>query len=205
MLHTMIQWIALHGYGVIYAVLALGIIGLPVPDELILAYIGHLIYKGSLRPTPAFAAAFLGSISGMTLNYGLGRIFGPYLIGKFGRFMHLTPDKMDRMHDWYEHSGKWALFLGYFLPGLRHVSAVVAGTSKMHIGEFAFFAYSGGLAWSIVFIGIGFYLQENWARETERIHYILLGCTAAVVVFAAVYLLIKDRGKKKGAGRKTGV
>lgn len=199
MVHTIIHWIAAHGYGVIYAVFALGIIGVPVPDEWLLAYLGHLIYKGRLLIVPTVAAAFLGSISGMTLNYGLGRTFGLYLVEKFGRFVRLTPEKMGRVHEWYEHSGRWALMVGYFLPGVRHVSAVVAGTSKMTFWEFALFAYSGGLIWSGVFIALGYFLEGQWARATERIHYILLGCSAAILVFAAGYLLVKKlHGRKDG-------
>lgn len=185
-----IHWIAAHGYGVIFAVFALGIIGLPVPDEWLLAYLGHLIYKGRLLAAPAVAAAFLGSIGGMTLNYGLGRTFGRYLIGKFGTYVRLTPEKMDKVHDWYEHSGRWALLIGYFLPGIRHVSAVVAGSSKMTYGEFAFFAYVGGFIWSSAFISLGYILEGQWERETERIHSILLGCSAVVLVLAVGYIIV---------------
>jgi membrane protein DedA with SNARE-associated domain len=200
MVHTIIHWIAAHGYGVIYAVFALGIIGLPVPDEWLLAYLGHLIYKGRLLIVPTVAATFLGSISGMTLNYGLGRTFGLYLVEKYGRFVRLTPDKMGRVHDWYEHSGRWALVIGYFLPGVRHFSAIVAGTSKMTFWEFALFAYTGGFIWSSVFIALGYFLEGQWARATERIHYILLGCSVAVLVIAAGYLLVKKlRSRRDGS------
>jgi membrane protein DedA with SNARE-associated domain len=195
-----IHWIAAHGPGVIFAVFALGIIGLPVPDEWLLAYLGHLIYKGRLLPVPAVAAAFLGSISGMTLNYWLGRTFGLYLVGKFGKFAHLTPEKMGRVHEWYEHSGRWALMMGYFLPGVRHVSAVVAGTSKMTFGEFSLFAYTGGFVWSCAFISLGYFLEDHWSRETERIHHILLGCSAAVLLLAAVYLIVKKYGARRNHG-----
>lgn len=200
MVHTIIHWIAAHGYGVIFAVFALGIIGLPVPDEWLLAYLGHLIYKGRLLPVPAVAAAFLGSISGMTLNYGLGRTFGFYLVAKFGRFVRLTPEKMDRVHEWYEHSGRWALMIGYFLPGVRHVSAVVAGTSKMTFWEFGLFAYTGGLIWSCVFIALGYFLEGQWEKETERIHYILLGCSVAVLVLAAGYVIVKKMRSRREDG-----
>ena len=89
--------------------------------------------------------------------------------------------------------------IGYFLPGVRHVSAVVAGTSKMTFWEFALFAYAGGLIWSGAFIALGYFLEGQWARATERIHYILLGCSAAVLVVAAGYLLVKKlHGRKDG-------
>jgi len=197
MVHTIIHWIAVHGYGVIFSAFALGIIGLPVPDELLLAYLGHLIYKGRLLPAPAFAAAFFGSITGMTFNYVLGRTFGLYLVVKFGRFVRLTPEKMSTVHDWFEHAGRWALLIGYFLPGVRHVSAVVAGTSKMKFREFSLFAYTGGLLWSSAFISLGYFLESQWERKTERIHSILEAGSLLVLVMLALYLAIKARRKKE--------
>lgn len=196
MITTTIHWIAAHGYGVIFALFALGIVGLPVPDEWLLAYLGHLIYKGRLLTVPTVAAAFFGSITGMTLNYALGRTFGLYLVKRFGGLARLTPEKMNRAHDWYEHSGRWALVIGYFLPGVRHVSAIAAGTSKMTFREFALFAYSGGFLWSGAFISLGYLLEGQWARETERIHHILLGCTATAVVLGAGYVLMKKKRNK---------
>jgi membrane protein DedA with SNARE-associated domain len=193
-----LHWIAVHGYGVIFALFALGILGIPFPDEWLLAYLGYLIYKGRLLPAPTVAAAFFGSISGMTLNYALGRTFGLYLVGKFGRFVRLTPEKMSKVHDWYEHAGRWALLLGYFLPGVRHMTAVVAGTSKMTFWEFALFAYIGGFLWSNTFIALGYFLEEQWAKETERIHHILeIGSVLALVVLA-LYLLLQKRKQKSG-------
>jgi membrane protein DedA with SNARE-associated domain len=191
MIETIIHWIAVHGYGVIFALFAFGIIGLPVPDEWLLAYLGHLIYKGRLLPGPTVAMAFLGSICGMTFNYVLGRTFGLYLVRKFGGIFRVTPEKLGRMHDWYKHSGKWALMIGYFLPGVRHVTAITAGTSKMTFWEFALFAYTGGFIWSITFISLGYFLEEEWARETKRIHHILEIGSVAVVLVVAGYLLWK--------------
>lgn len=195
MIAIITHWIALHDYGVIFGLFALGIIGLPVPDEWLLAYLGHLIYKGRLLPAPTVAAAFLGSICGMTLNYALGRTFGLYLVNKFGGFVRLTPKKITNLRDWFEHSGRWGLLAGYFLPGVRHVMAIAAGTSKMTFLDFAFFAYTGGFVWVCTFISLGFFLQEEWSRETEKIHRVLEVGSVAILVFLMCYLLWK-RGKR---------
>jgi membrane protein DedA with SNARE-associated domain len=198
MIEMILHWIAVHGYGVIFALFALGILGIPFPDEWLLAYLGYLIYKGRLLPVPTVASAFFGSICGMTLNYLLGRTVGLYLVRKFGSILHLTPEKMSKMHDWYEHAGRWALLFGYFLPGVRHMTAVVAGTSKMTFWEFALFAYTGGFLWSNTFIALGYFLEEQWAKETERIHHILeIGSVLALVVLA-LYLLLQKRKQKSG-------
>ncbi|HKC10930.1 MAG TPA: DedA family protein, partial [Vicinamibacteria bacterium] len=69
------QWIAHYGYVAIFSLLVLGIIGLPIPDETLLLFVGYLIYKGQLRAIPSLASAFLGSLCGITLSYAVGRTF----------------------------------------------------------------------------------------------------------------------------------
>ena len=70
----------------------------------------------------------------------------------------------------------------------------------MTFWEFALFAYVGGFIWSAVFIALGYLLEGQWARATERIHYILLGCSVAVLVSAAGYLLVKKlRSRRDGS------
>ncbi|MBV8729091.1 MAG: DedA family protein, partial [Acidobacteriia bacterium] len=68
-----LTWITQYGYLAIFLLLALGIVGLPVPDETLLTFTGYLIYKGHLSPPLAFASALGGSASGITASYALGR------------------------------------------------------------------------------------------------------------------------------------
>jgi len=196
MIGTIIHWVTEHGYGVIFALFALGIIGIPFPNDWLLAYLGFLIYKGTMLPVPTVAAVYFGCICGMTLNYMLGRTVGLYLVGKFGSLVSLTPDKIDRMHDWFGRKGRWGLLFGYFLPGVRHLTAFAAGTSKMTFNEFAIFAYSGAVVWSSTFISLGYFLEEHWSRETKKIHHILEICSVAVLILLAGYLLLQKRKKK---------
>jgi len=198
MIETIIYWITEHGYGVIFALFAIGIVGIPLPNEWLLAYLGFLIYKGNLLPVPTVAAAFFGSICGMTLNYVLGRTAGLYLVTKFGSHVNLTPERLGRMHDWFEQKGRWGLLFGYFLPGVRHLTAFAAGTSKMTFYEFAIFSFSGAFVWSSAFISLGYFLEEHWSRETKKIHHILEMGSVAVLVLLAGYLLFL---KMKRTGR----
>jgi len=198
MIETIIYWIAEHGYGVIFALFAIGIVGIPLPNEWLLAYLGFLIYKRNLLPVPTVAAAFFGSICGMTLNYVLGRTAGLYLVTKFGSHVNLTPERLGRMHDWFEQKGRWGLLFGYFLPGVRHLTAFAAGTSKMTFYEFAIFSFSGAFVWSSAFISLGYFLEEHWSRETKKIHHILEMGSVAVLVLLAGYLLFL---KMKRTGR----
>src|SRR5437588_11364536 len=106
MSHAAFQWIEHHGYVGIFSLLAFGIVGLPVPDEWLLTFSGFLACKGTLRFVPTFAAAFLGSACGITINYTLGRIFDTYVIVKYGSLFHITSETTDRIDGWFEKLGR---------------------------------------------------------------------------------------------------
>jgi membrane protein DedA with SNARE-associated domain len=155
-------WVSQYGYLAIFLLLSLGIVGLPVPDETLLTFTGYLIYKSHLSPPMAFASALGGSASGITISYALGRSFGMALLHRFGKYLHLTPERLERAHQWFERIGHWALTFGYFIPGVRHLTAYAAGMSGLAPHNFALFAYSGAVLWVGSFLSLGYFLGDRW-------------------------------------------
>jgi membrane protein DedA with SNARE-associated domain len=192
------SWIAHYGYVAIFGLLMLGIVGIPIPDETLLVFTGYLIFKQELAPLPAFVSGFLGSICGISVSYALGRTLGLYLVSRLGRFIHLDAMKLDRVRAWYERKGKYALIIGYFIPGIRHLGAYVAGSSQLHVPSFAPFAYLGGLLWSSSFIAIGYLLGDEWERMSASIHrYLMIGAGIATVAIAIGVILMRRRHAKQ--------
>ncbi len=190
---TILHWIMQYGYIGIFCLLMLGIVGVPVPDELIMTCAGYLIFKGYLQPAPTVIAAFLGAVCGISLSYTIGRVVGTSLIDKFGPLVHLTPEKLKSIHGWFERFGKWTLVFGYFLTGFRHLVAIVAGTVKLRVPAFAPFAYTGALIWSVTFISLGYLLGEQWNRMARHAETVALILTILVCAAGAIYLLKRRR------------
>ena len=176
---TVSQWITQYGYAAICLLLMMGIAGLPVPDEWLLTFSGYLIFKGRLHPALTLLAAFCGSACGISLSYWLGRTFGLYVIHRFGRYLHITDERMSKAHQWFERAGEWSLTFGYFIPGVRHLTALVAGAAELRMTKFALFAYSGALIWSCTFLALGYFVGEGWTDASAQAHkYILIACAA---------------------------
>ena len=180
------HWLMQYGYGALFALLVAGIVGLPVPDETLLTLAGFLVYKGKFELIPMLLAGFLGSACGITVSYLIGRTAGIYTIHKFGRFLRVDDVALARVRHWYERFGKWILVVGYFIPGVRHFTALVAGASRLPYREFAIFAYVGALLWSSLFITIGYYFGRNWHRILNELqeHQIEAGIILAIGVLA---------------------
>lgn len=186
-----------YGYFGIFGALVIGIFGAPVPDELLLTYAGYLSFKGEMQLHLAILAAFLGSVCGITLSYGVGRFFGLFLFQKYGRFLHLTPERLGRAHDWFGRYGKWTLVAGYFVPGVRHLVACLAGTSRLGFASFALFAYAGGFIWTVSYILFGYFMGRDWVRLSGELHrHLLLGSVAVIAAMAG--WLIFRRLRRKG-------
>jgi membrane protein DedA with SNARE-associated domain len=200
---TLTQWISQYGYAGIFILLMLGIAGLPVPDETLLTFAGYLIFKGRLHPTPTIAAAILGSISGITLSYIMGRMAGKFVIERFGSYLHLTGERIERVHQWFDRLGKWALMIGYFIPGVRHLTAFVAGSAKLEPATFALYAYAGGLIWASTFIASGYLLGDKWSVVIKEIqhHFVIAACLASLLFI--VIRFARRSGAIQTAKRKT--
>jgi membrane protein DedA with SNARE-associated domain len=185
-----------YGYLAIFCLLTLGIVGLPVPDEWLLTFSGYWVYKGHLHFLPTVASAYAGSVCGITISYIIGRTGGLYLVHKYGGYVRLTPERLDRVHRWFERMGRWALFFGYFMPGIRHFTAIVAGSSELEPHIFAAFAYSGGLLWVLGFVSLGYFLGDQWTRISPEVDSVLLWLTVGVVAAAILVWWLRRRSLK---------
>ncbi|MCU7496487.1 MAG: DedA family protein [Ignavibacteria bacterium] len=197
-METLNYWIQHYGYGGIYALLMLGIVGVPVPDETLLALSGFLAFKGELSLLPAFLAAFLGSITGITISYFIGRGFGRAVLEKYGHYIHLSRERLEKSRLWFKKIGRWALLLGYFIPGLRHIISLLAGSAKMNYPEFALYTYAGGFIWAATFISIGYYFGEKWKNILQAIHHhIILSSIVLILLVSGIIIIRNFLAKKK--------
>ena len=73
---SVFTWVAAHGYGAVFLLLLLGVVGIPIPDETLLVFCGYLVWRGTLHPVPAFFSALAGSWCGISLSYTIGRTLG---------------------------------------------------------------------------------------------------------------------------------
>jgi membrane protein DedA with SNARE-associated domain len=194
-MESVFQWVSTYGYGAIFLLLMLGIVGLPVPDETLLVFCGYLISKGKMHPLGAWLSALAGSWCGISLSYTIGRTLGLGVVHRFGKYLHITEERLQRVHQWFDRIGHWALFVGYYIAGVRHFTAIVAGTSKLSFPSFIAFAWSGGLLWVSTFLTLGYFLGENWKRIADSIHEYLLYASIALIVVASCYYLFLRRRK----------
>jgi membrane protein DedA with SNARE-associated domain len=191
----LLGWVSEYGYAGLFGLLVLGIFGLPVPDETLLVFCGFLISQARLHPVPTWFAGVGGSVCGISLSYAIGRTIERGFIHRWGGYVHITEERLERVHRWFDRGGRWMLTTGYFIPGVRHLTALVAGMSGMSFRCFAVYAWAGAALWVTTFLVLGYVLGENWRTVFEAVHRWL----TIVVVAAGVagLLLWRLRARKK--------
>lgn len=178
-----------YGYLALFVLLAMGIVGLPIPDETLLALSGVLVAKGKLMLVPTLLVAYCGGMCGISLSYVIGRTAGYYLIKKYGRWIGITEPRLQYAHNWFERFGKWTLFIGYFVPGVRHLTGYAAGATKLDYKYFAIFAYSGAVCWASLFFTLGYYFSTRWEEIVSNLDIYMLIPLIAAAILGLVFFL----------------
>lgn len=181
------QLFAQYGYWVLLIGLPLDMIASPIPPgNTTLTYTGYLAFKGVLRWLPAMGAAYAGALIGMTVTYFIGYRLGVPLIERYGKWLLLKPEHLEKTRASYNKHGNKLLFISYFMPGIRQFIGYFAGIIRVPYPTFALYAYSGSFLWILVFIGIGYVFGDQWQMAfmwVERFFkYIFIGLLAVLVV-----------------------
>ncbi|WP_372631074.1 DedA family protein [Cohnella sp.] len=194
-----------YGYEVLFLGLLLEFIALPFPGETTMLYAGYLSYVGILNGWKAFAWAFAGTTIGMTITYFIGLKAGMPFVEKYGKWVLLSPSKLEKTKKWYQKYGNVLVFIGYFIPGVRHVTGYFAGIIGSPFRTFAAYAYGGALIWCALFVGMGHVFGPQWERVLHAIehHSWKLAIAAAVVagvVWGVRRAVLNGRKKRQAVG-----
>ncbi|RED57139.1 DedA family protein [Cohnella lupini] len=185
------QWIGQFGYAAMFLALCLGIIGIPVPNEIVVMTAGVAAGTGYFLPLPAFAATYAGVVSGISFGYAMGRLFGPSIVK---RLMSLGNRRIGKGL-----SGKWSkrydgigLSLSYFIPLIRHLMPYLTGMNKMPYGKLAVYAYGSGFVWTLIYFLLGYY-AGNHIRDIEEA-LIRHGSTLLwlIAVLGSVFVIVRS-------------
>lgn len=196
----LLGWLSRYGLQAVFGLQVLGIVGLPVPDEVLLTVAGTLARAGKLPLAGTLAAAMCGAMVGITISYVLGRVVG---LAALRKIVHIPDESLHRVERWFRRSGGWLLTFGYFIPGVRHVTAIAAGSSGLGYAPFAAYAYPGAIVWSSFFVTAGYVLGDEWRPAYEAIRRNVSVVIAAVALAYGVYLaIVLARWYRRRASRR---
>ncbi|EOQ18671.1 DedA family protein [Bacillus cereus] len=152
-LHELLSYIEQYGYWALFFCLWLGIVGMPIPDEMIVMSGGFVSSLDILNVVPAFLLTYLGVISGLSFGYILGKFFGKKALNKL---MNKKKVKyLLKSHEMIDKYGHYALVISYFIPIVRHIIPYLVGMNNMAFKTYALYSYIAGLVWTLAYFIMG--------------------------------------------------
>lgn len=154
MLHDIIDFIVQTvgdwGYIGIFLMMFLESSFFPFPSEVVMIPAGYLAYKGEMNLFLAVLAGIAGSLAGALFNYYLALRFGRKFISKYGKYVLIKEETMQKMEDFFAKHGHISTFSGRLIPAVRQYISLPAGLAKMNLLKFSLYTSLGAGIWVLI-------------------------------------------------------
>lgn len=196
------------GYWGIYFAMMIESASIPLPSEIIMGFAGYLVNLGEMNVWIAGIVGALGNISGSTIMYVLGLKGGRPIIDKYGKNLHVTPERMEKVDGWFAKWGDELVFVSQLMPGVRTFVSLPAGILKVNFPKFIVYTFVGAWIWctGLAYVAwkISESLQSNWDAVLlvleEKMVFLKYG-VVGIVAIVAIYLGWKWYNNKKKSAK----
>ncbi|GAC1388007.1 MAG: DedA family protein [Candidatus Saccharimonadales bacterium] len=182
-----------YGYLGVGGLITLEDFGVPAPGETVLIAAAFFAGLGHLNIIYVFLAGFLGAVVGDNIGFAIGEYGGRPLVERFGRYVFLTPDRLDKAEAFFNRHGGKVIILARFVAGLRQINGIIAGLSNMRWLKFVTYNIIGAALWVAVWSAVGYL---GGSHISTFLHYQLYASITAFVSLL-VFILFKFIRHKK--------
>jgi membrane protein DedA with SNARE-associated domain len=165
------QFVGHWSYAAIFVVVVLGNVGLPVPEETILALAGYLVWRGKLRLSLVLGVGLLSAVVGDNIGYWLGRRYGQTALPRYARWVLGHPERLETMLGFVQRRGPLAVFVARFVPGVRFAAGPLAGALGMPFSSFLIANVAGAAIYVPVMVAAGYAVGYGFGAYVERLRY----------------------------------
>lgn len=171
--------------------------GIPVPGETVLIAAAVYAGAGRLNVVAVGLIALAAAIVGDNIGYAIGRFGGHRLIDRYGRYILLTPARVERTEAFFARHGGKIVTVARFIEGLRQANGIIAGLSRMHWAKFLAFNALGAALWVATWVTIGdlagTHIGSIYSAITNAGLYVLIAVAVLIVAQIARHLLRRRR------------
>lgn len=154
-------YMLIYGYWAVFFGVMLENAGVPVPGETILLIAGYFASRGEFHLPLVMLIAATGAVIGDNIGFAIGHHYGRSVLLRLGRFVFLTPKRLERMENYFQSHGNKTILVARFITGLRVFAALLAGASKMRWRIFFAYNVAGAILWSVVITTLGYLFGQS--------------------------------------------
>jgi len=159
------------------------------------AFAANPYLKGPLEIEWLWALLLAASISGDTVNYSIGKYFGPRVFS-YDNSRFFRKDYLNRTHEFYEKYGAKTIIIGKFMPIIRTFAPFVAGIGHMTYPKFIAVNVTGGFCWISLFLFGGYYFG-NFPVVKENFTMVIFAIII-ISIMPGLYQFLRQRRGLKG-------
>ncbi|WP_055074514.1 DedA family protein [Pseudanabaena sp. 'Roaring Creek'] len=173
----------------------------PIPSELIMPLAGYTatLPNSTIQVIPAIAVGVVGTILGAIPWYYAGLLLGQQrlqiLAGRYGKWIGISGDDIDKSVTWFQKHGSKAVLFGRLVPGIRTLISIPAGISKMPLVPFFLYSTIGTVVWVALLTYAGYFLGKNYDLVEKYIDVITKVVVFGVLIAIAVFIGYRLRRK----------
>jgi membrane protein DedA with SNARE-associated domain len=201
-LHTLEPTLDNYGYLAVAGFVLLEDFGVPVPGETILILGAVYAGTGRLNIFLVGLIGFFAALIGDNVGFAIGHFGGRPLVERFGRYILLTPERLDTATGFFERHGGKIVAIARFVEGLRQANGIIAGISGMHWAKFLVFNALGAALWVIVWTSVGYFSGSHIStiyRDATR-YDTYLAVAIAILILAYILRRLSKRRDRRTSG-----
>lgn len=188
------------GYPGIFLTMVLESMVFPLPSEAVMPFAGCKVYDGRFTFEFVVMASTFGSIVGSLLSYFIGKYGGKPFVDRFGRILLLNREDLAATERFFTKYGQATIFFSRFIPVVRHLISLPAGTGKMNLVKFSMYTVAGACLWNGFLAFCGFLLRKNWENVMHYSRYIDIAVVALLALGLYYFITKHLQRRKKAAG-----
>ncbi|MDR1535336.1 MAG: DedA family protein [Planctomycetota bacterium] len=166
---------------------------IPFPSEVVVPPAGFLVYEGRMSWIGVILSGAAGSLLGALFNYWLALRLGRAFIIKYGKFIFLRPESLEKAERFFARHGGIATLAGRLIPVIRQLISLPAGAARMPLGRFCLFTAVGSGLWVAILALVGWLIGRNRELLGEYMRSASLLATAGALGMVMVYFLLQRR------------
>lgn len=195
------------GYVAIFLLMVAESACIPVPSEVTMLLGGALasgaVTGAHLNLVLVILAGTIGNVAGSYIAWAVGRYAGQGAMHRWGRYVWLKDEDIDRAHRWFTRHGPASVFFGRLLPVIRTFISLPAGFADMRPVRFGVYTLAGCLPWTAALAWVGYAIGGNWQSVADGFKaptYFIAAIVAVLVLAALAVLVRRRRGERSTAG-----
>jgi membrane protein DedA with SNARE-associated domain len=145
------------GYAAVVGLVFVEDFGVPVPGETVLVLAAVYAATGRFNVVVVGVLGLLGAVVGDNVGFAVGRFGGRRLIDRYGRYVFLTNERIERATGFFARYGGGIIIVARFIEGLRQANGIIAGMSRMGWARFLIFNAIGAALWVAVWTSVGYF------------------------------------------------